>query len=161
MWLNPKEDGSIHYLPFKSDHLEKASIVYTECFNGPPWHDGWTHDTAKERLGMLLDYPNSIGLVAIRNEEVVGLVIGNCESWTDGISYYLNELCVSSNEQRSGIGQSLLEILTNVLRKREVESVYLLTEHSSPAESFFLKQGFEIDSTVVKLWKSVRLTKAT
>ena len=86
MWLKPMEDRSIHYLPFTSDYLEKASEVYAECFNGPPWFDGWTHDTAKARLSTLLDYPNSIGVVAIHSERVIGFVLGNCEPWSDGIS---------------------------------------------------------------------------
>jgi ribosomal protein S18 acetylase RimI-like enzyme len=154
MWHDHQEHEAINYLPFEIEHLERASKIYTDCFNGPPWHDGWTQETAMERLRMLLDYPDALGLVAIRNEEIVGLVVGNCEPWSDGISYYLNELCVSSNEQRNGIAQSLLTNLVKELKNRKVESIYLLTEHGSGAESFFLKQGFEADSTTVKLWKS-------
>ncbi len=142
-------------LPFEPKHLEKASKVYTDCFNGAPWYDGWTQGAAKARLATLLNYPNFIGLVAIQNQEMVGLVIGNYEPWSDGNSYYLNELCVSTEKQRSGIGYTLLEHLTSELRKHKVESIYLLTEHSSTAEAFFLKQGFEADSTTIKLWNSI------
>jgi ribosomal protein S18 acetylase RimI-like enzyme len=154
MWQDHMVQDIIDYVPFSTDHLERASKVYTACFNGPPWHDNWSQETARVRLQILLDYPNAIGFVAIRNEELVGLVMGNCEPWSDGISYYLNELCVSLNEQRSGIGESLLDNLLKELKNREVESVYLLTEHSSGAESFFLNQGFEADPSTVKLWRN-------
>ncbi len=104
---------------------------------------------------MLLSYPNSVGLIATSGEEVVGLILGNCEPWSDGMSFYLNELCVSSDERRGGVGQSLLETLVNELREREVANVYLLTEHGSIAETFFKNLGFEVDSTTIKLWKSI------
>ncbi len=149
------EDKLVRYLPFKTEHLEKASLVYVDGFNGPPWYDDWTLDTARERLSLLLRYPNFVGFVATTGDEIVGLVVGNCEPWSDGTSYYLNELCISPKKQRSGIGQSLLKALINELREMEVKYVYLLTEHGSIAESYFIAQGFEVDSSAIKMWKSV------
>ena len=94
-------------------------------------------------------------MVVIRNEAVIGLALGHGEPWTDGLHFYLNELCIDPTEQREGVGKALLAKLMETLRSRGISSVFLLTEVSSVAESFFLNQGFEVESSSVKLWKEV------
>jgi N-acetylglutamate synthase-like GNAT family acetyltransferase len=86
---------------------------------------------------------------------MVGLVIGHCEPWVDGQHYYLNEMCVDPHAQRGGVGEALLAEVCKTLRAAGVSSVYLLTETSTGAESFFRKLGFEADEASVKLWRDV------
>ena len=85
----------------------------------------------------------------------MGLVIGHSEPWADGLHFYLNELCIAPERQREGVGEALLDEVLGELRMQGISSVYLLTETSTGAESFFRKHGFEVDSSTVKLWREI------
>ena len=135
--------------------LEQAARLYAACFNAPPWDDDWSAEAAERRLETLLQFPGAIGLIATRASKMLGLAIGHCEPWADGLHYYLNEMCVESEAQRNGVGEALLDEVCKTLRAEGVSSVYLLTEISTGAESFFRKQGFAADETSVKLWRDV------
>ena len=141
--------------PFTADDVEQAARLYVACFNAPPWDDDWSADAAERRLETLLQFPGAIGLISTSSTKMVGLAIGHCEPWADGLHYYLNEICVESEAQRNGVGEALLDEICKTLRAEGVSSVYLLTEISTAAESFFRKQGFEADEVSVKLWRDV------
>ena len=143
----------LKFHPFTTKHLKQAAKVYTACFNAAPWHEGWTSENSLNRLTVLLEIPSSIGIVATQDKQLIGLSIGHCELWTDQAHFYLNELCVNPTDQRKEIGKKLLDELMTELRNRKIVSVFLLTEHASGAESFFLAQEFETDSSTVKLWR--------
>lgn len=145
----------ISFQPFETEHLGQAARIYADCFNAPPWNDGWTVGAALKRLKTLLDFPNAFGLVAIRSEALLGLALGHCEPWSDGLHFYLNELCIDPVAQRQRIGRALLDELLRRLRRQGIGSVFLLTEESSAAEAFFIEQGFEVDTSSAKLWKKV------
>lgn len=140
---------------FTAAHVAQAARVYTTCFNAPPWEDNWAVEAASKRLETLLSFPNAVGVVAARSSHLVGLAIGHGEPWTDGLHFYLNELCIHPTEQRQGMGEALLNELMRELRARGVSSMFLFTEKSSLAESFFLEQGFEPDPSSLKLWRTV------
>jgi len=143
------------FQPFTDDNVEAAAKVYVDCFNAPPWEDDWSLVDAVKRLQTLLRFPGSASLVAKRDSKIIGLVIGHSEPWSDGLHFYLNEMCVDPQEQRSGIGQILLEAFFRELRTQGIASVYLLTGRHSGAESFFSKNGFEDDSSSIKLWREI------
>ena len=140
---------------FRSEHVPEASRVYAQCFNLPPWEEGWSLDVAAQRLEMLLAFPTAVGVVARQQGHVVGLAIGHVEPFADGSHFYLSEICVSSAHQRSGVGDALLDVLSALLREDGVLYIWLLTERALAGESFFRKQGFEDDSDSVKLWRKV------
>ncbi len=143
------------FQPLTGDNVEAAAKVYVDCFNAPPWEDDWSLADAVKRLQTLLQFPGSASLVAKRDSKIVGLVIGHCEPWSDGLHLYLNEMCVDPQEQCTGIGQTLLDEFFRQLRAQDIVSVYLLTDKDSGAESFFRKNGFEDDSSSIKLWREI------
>jgi aminoglycoside 6'-N-acetyltransferase I len=140
---------------FTAADLESAAKVYVSCFNVPLWNDDWSLKAATKRLETLLRFPGAIGFVATGSEKIVGLAIGHSEPWADGRHFYLNELCIEPERQRQGVGETLLGEVPGELRSQGISSVYLLTETSTAAESFFRKHGFEIDSSAVKLWREI------
>lgn len=57
--------------------------------------------------------------------------------------FYVNEICVLSNTQQTGIGTSLLSFLKELLIQKEVKEVYVSTERGQgKPERFFEKNGF-------------------
>ena len=102
--------SDLQFYTFEIEHLQPASGVYAACFNLPPWEDGWSVESASRRLKTLLDFPHAIARVAVRKEQLVALAIGHSEPWTDGLHFYLNELCVDPSHQRQGVGGSYSQV---------------------------------------------------
>ncbi len=134
--------------PFGPDQLDAAARLYMAVFNSPPWHDQWTFDTARRRLADTLATPNALGLAA-SDHELIGFVIGYGEHWFDGMHFYVSEMCVAPDRQRSGIGTRLLRQLEQALHALPVTRVYLLTMRGGPAEDFYVKNGFYVSPKMV------------
>src|ERR1700744_6312735 len=88
--------------------LAAITSVYVECFNAPPWHDGWSFAAAHERLSAYLETRQFRGAIALSEQTVVGLLIGQKERWVNGFHFFLQEMCVAPSQQRRGVGRALL-----------------------------------------------------
>lgn len=132
---------TINIRPLEERHMPAATRLYVEVFNAEPWNDRWTYSTAFTRLQNTFNTPGAFGLVA-EPDHPIGVVIGYIEQWYDGQHFYLKELFVARERQRSGIGTSLMRQLEDALKQQSVDRVYLLTETSGPAADFYAKRGY-------------------
>ena len=123
-------------------HLPSCADLYVSVFNSSPWHDAWTEEQASRRLEETLTTPGALGLAAFQRGRLVGFLLGYRETWFTGTHYYLKEMCVGTEVQRTGIGGRLIENLSERLRRERVERLYLLTMRDGPAAAFYAKRGF-------------------
>ena len=65
--------------------------------------------------------------------------------------FYLNEMCVKTEEQDRGIGGSLMNRLSDELESAGVEQTFLLALRGAPAEAFYEKYGFDRDPRVTAM----------
>lgn len=147
--------SDLHFQTFGAAHLHEAGALCAVCFNSPPWNDGWTAESASTRLAALLAFPTSVGCVVSRQERLLGLALGHLEPWTDGLHFYLSELCIDPKGQRRGVGAALLADLMRRLGEYGIRIVYLPTEPASGAEPFFREQQFQDDALALKLWRDI------
>lgn len=147
--------GTVELRVFETQNLSEAGAVYAACFNEPPWQDGWTNESAVQRLEALLQFPTALSQIAFLEGSLVGLAIGHVEPWVDGPHFYLSELCVSPAHRNRRVGSALMEGLLGRLSMCGVVSVYLLTERASAAEGFFRAHDFARDSDSIKLWRQL------
>lgn len=136
-----RQDDGIRELD-ESD-LPEATRLYVRVFNAPPWNDQWTEVTAGTRLRQTFDTPGALGVAMWEAGRMTGIAIGYEEQWYSGVHYSLKELFVEPTLQGSGVGTRLMDRLMQVLRERDVERIYLLTAHDSPAATFYEKLGFQ------------------
>jgi ribosomal protein S18 acetylase RimI-like enzyme len=129
---------------YHASDLPALSLLYVATFNLPPWSDGWTVDTAGERLGRLMSHADASGVVAEDEGQIVGFALGMYERFATGEQFYLREMCTAPSRQRAGIGAILLQELSNRLASRQVRAIYLETRAQCPAEAFYKKQGFAV-----------------
>lgn len=130
-----------------ASEVDRAAIadLFVDAFNGPPWNDEWTAESARERVSDIMDAPGATGHVAFADGSACGFLLGRIERWYSGDLYYLQEMGVDPERRRAGIGTALLTRLTVALRERDVRRVYLLTMRDSPAASFYRANGFRVD----------------
>ncbi|MGG3768249.1 GNAT family N-acetyltransferase [Priestia megaterium] len=131
----------------RDKELEEAAIIYTNVFSGSPWNEPWSRNTAYARLYDISKTPGYIGIGYFHSEnnKLIGFIVGNEEQWANYKTFYLNEICVLTSIQQTGVGTSLLTFLKELLVQRKVKEAYVSTERGQgkPAR-FFEKKGFII-----------------
>jgi len=138
-----------HYVEFTAEHLDSCAGLYLDVFNGEPWNDHWTFETARKRLLDMLHTPGFAGLVAW-DDGPVAFAAGYREQWQERTVYFLKEMCVRADLQGKGIGTALLEHLESELSSRwGVSSVYLLTMRGDQADAFYSKNGYRANERMI------------
>ena len=125
------------------DMLDELTALFVETFNAPPWNDMWTTETARLRLRDIMRMPNFCGAVELRDDRIVGLIMGHGEHSYDGMHFQILELCVANDMKGHGIGGNMLRDFIDYLDRKGVVSVYLLTMRSAASEDFYAAQGFD------------------
>ena len=69
--------ASAEISPLSFAQLDGCAEFLAAAFSDEPRNQPWTAEAARERLKEILDTPNSLGLVSLReNGEVLGFVLG-------------------------------------------------------------------------------------
>lgn len=142
-------------VPFTIDKMEHCIELYINVFNSEPWNETWTYQTAKERLTDLLHTPKFFGFLLYDNSNLIGFIAGNSKRSYTGLTFYLAELCINNKIQGKGYGSKLLLYLEAELKKRRIQSLYLLTENGGLAESFYLKHDYAINENRIVMKKNL------
>lgn len=117
--------------------------VFVQVFGQPPWEDEWpSNERAKGYLSDIVNTPGFKGFVAYEGRKIHGVCLGHKVRWWAGDEYYLDELFVDTDVQRTGIGGALIDYAKQQLERDGVGVVVLLTQRETPAERFYAKQGF-------------------
>jgi aminoglycoside 6'-N-acetyltransferase I len=131
--------------PIKEDHIGECAQLLVSTFNAEPWNDNWTLDTAKEELSWTMGVPGFVGLVSL-TDEVMAFATGYREPDDEREIFYLKTFCVRPDVQGTGVGSRLLGHLKEHLGKNGVNTIYLITHKGTPAEGFYKKNGYTVNS---------------
>ena len=137
--------------PIEQWQVAHCTELFLTVFNSPPWNEAWRTAAATKRLTDLFNTPGFYGVIAVEDRDAVGFAMGHVEQWDRGQHFYLKEMCVVPQGQRSGIGTALMETLCRELVARQVAKIYLLTARGSAAESFYKKRGFYVSQKMVMM----------
>lgn len=128
--------------PLNKEDLQGCSKMYVETFRHAPWNEAWTEEDAFNRLRNFLSPSTSMGLKVVTNAGIQGFLVGEIEQWNGSQSFYLKEMCVSRDMQRSGIGKALMLALQKELQKFGISRIYLITQRETVPERFYKSLGF-------------------
>ena len=137
------------------DDLVACAELYVATFREPPWNEEWSMDNAFERLSDFLAAPKSLALKAVRNGDICGFLFGKLQQSNGACHYDLEEICVSSNFLRQGIGKDLIGKLEEILLKKGVTRIYLITQRDSGPSSFYSAMGFSENDSLMVMGKAV------
>lgn len=68
--------------------------------------------------------------------------MGNIKHWYTGTEYYIEELCIKREEQGRGLGTQFLKAIEGYIKSKGITHIFLQTERTVPAYSFYKKKGF-------------------
>lgn len=140
---------------YTAQDLQKCTATFIEVFNAEPWNDEWTTERATRYLHDFTQTPGFLGLLAMEQDEIVGLLFGVRKAWWSGDEFFIHEMCVKTTAQKSGIGSQMLNQLVEMLKEEGVQDILLITDRGIPAEEFYKKNGFEEIERVVVMAKSI------
>lgn len=128
---------------YSSQDFEKCIQLFIEVFNNEPWNDKWSRVKAESYLHDYIHTPGFKGVVAEQDEVTYGFIFGVSKRWWSADEFFINEMCVKSSQQRSGIGTSMLNYLAEELKSEGIENMTLLTNRDIPAEQFYKKMDLK------------------
>jgi aminoglycoside 6'-N-acetyltransferase I len=142
-------------LPLNEDDLVECSHLFVNTFKHEPWEEDWDIDDAFNRLSNFLSSSYSIGLKVVNEDEIQGFLVGEIEQWRGYQSFYLKEICVSINMQRSGLGRELMRVLQIELMKKGISRIYLITQRKTVPEKFYKSLDFATNDSLIIMGKSI------
>src|SRR5215831_6899299 len=127
------------YLP--SD-LDECVALYIRVFSEPPWEEEWDPVDARAHLEQILLTPGSLGLVALEDGQIMGMLLGVEKHTSTGGAFIVDDVFVEGAKQRHRVGSELMNTLKERLRARGVTTLGLFTSWTAPASEFYRKHGF-------------------
>ena len=138
------QQTSCFYEIIHPSDLPGIARLFVEVFNGRPWNETWSYDSAFFRLTNITATPGFMGIKAIKDRSIVAFVIGYCEPFDEGTDFFVKEMCVAPPLQRQGIGTELLNDLKKRLISAGMRRVYLLASSGGPAVKFYERNGLRV-----------------
>lgn len=124
--------------------------LFTGVFTHDPWNDDWSDAQQLDLyLTDLIAQSNSLTYGLYEKETLIGLSMGRIKHWYSGTEYCIDEFCIRTDRQQSGIGTYFLYSIQTHIGELGMTHIYLQTENNVPAYDFYRKNGFtELKSTV-------------
>lgn len=136
-------------LPMDKSKLNEYAALYTKVFNGEPWRDSWTMETASMRLAEMMEMPRFMGMESRTGHRLAGIILGHGEPHFDGVHAQILEFCVDDAVQGNGIGTALLEHFCAELERQGISNVFLLTSRGERTQGFYANRGFTTAENMV------------
>jgi aminoglycoside 6'-N-acetyltransferase I len=137
----------------QGDVSEEILELYVKSFRMEPWNEEWTLDMAYMRINDYLQNPMAIGYEARQDGIIVGFLMGYMTSYL-GVKD-IQDFVISVDFSRMGLGSKMLSLVQQDVERRGVEAINLLTLRDPRTEGFYNKNGYEINSNLVFMYKKI------
>lgn len=127
--------------------------LFVKVFNGEPWNDSWTLETAERRIIDMMSTSTFFGLSLYKDNTCIGIIFGQKEQFYNGVHFQIQEFCIDTNYQSMGYGTKLLNEFISRLDSIEIYQVYLITSQDEKTEGFYNRKGFETSKNIIVMSK--------
>lgn len=107
----------MHYRKMNQNDLDQVIDIYMAYYNQVEGR-AWTYETAYKRINPILTRQDAFCMVCEKNHNILGFVLGYYEQYDDLFAYTLDEIVISKDHQRKGLGTDLMFEIENMLRKK-------------------------------------------
>ena len=145
----------MEYKGLNEENIIEAAKLYRDTFNGEPWNDSWTIETAKERIMDIFDARTAYAMTVYENNELVGFILGKKEAYFDNIIFEIKEFCVKPTLQGLGIGKTILKEFEKRLKDKGIGTVSLITCRGIRTEGFYEKNGYKTSKEMIFMTKEI------
>src|SRR3954453_10390642 len=89
---------------YQPGDLDECVTLYVRVFGAPPWDEQWDPADARIHLEQDTGTPGALGLVALDEAQIVGVLLGVEKRTSTGVAFMITELYVDAAMQRQGVG---------------------------------------------------------
>lgn len=133
----------LSFRKIKKEEYSVCAEILVAAYSGEPWNNTWTKKEALLRIEATMSGFNSRGYVAERNGEVVAMCLGRIDYYySDWSQFCTDEFNVAPAHQGSGIGKNLFNYVSNVMRDKGINRIFLMTG-GEQAANFYERNGFK------------------
>ncbi|MEN6574920.1 MAG: GNAT family N-acetyltransferase [Phycisphaerales bacterium] len=135
-----QDDKTVEIRPAQADDMDGLLTIEQQCFN-VAYYAFYTFD--RRDFEFYLEDPESLFLVAMLDNRLVGYVLGPIETWHEPPAAHIDSIAVLPDSQHKGVGARLMESFMELTRRQNCQ---VITLEVSPANevgmAFFAKYGF-------------------
>lgn len=136
------------YSQFNEEWLNMCVKCYIEVYKE---EENCQYEKVKCNFMSTIGRDNSIGVVAIKENQCIGFITGNMYYIDDGIYTQVDEICVLKDERNKSVGSSMLKEFEEINKKHGSFCVCLEHFRTECLNYFYEKNGYFIpDDRVVR-----------
>jgi len=133
--------------------LKACAEIFKEEANRPPYSKNRTLKKAEERIKSY--FKRFKPFVAIIDKKIIGFIIVDKDP--DEKKLYINELWISKEYQRQGLGKKILKNIEDIYKKKGIKKFYLVADtRKGGALGFYKKQKYKVDKNMVFMEKKLK-----
>ena len=141
---------------FSMSDLQKCSDLYVRVFNGEPWNEKWTNDTAHARLLEFVENKRFLGYTLWESDELIGAIFCHVKTFYSGNEIFIEEMWISPDYQRKGCGKLLMDGVEKYAKENGITSIALLTGKDKPAFNFYKKLDYNHLEFLAFMYKHIK-----
>lgn len=134
--------------------IDECVDLFIDTFTKEPWND--VYESRAQVVDFFLHHLHNnyfIGYAAILEHRIVAISVGMKKPWINGLEYYIDEFCVSTDMQGKGVGSWFLQEIERDITDLGMNAMILNTEQDFPAHKFYEKNGFKTLKDLIVLAK--------
>ena len=133
---------------YQPGDLDECVALYIRVFGEPPWEEVWDPADARAHLEQILLTPGSLGLVALEDDQIMGMLLGVEKHTSTGGAFIVDDVFVEGAKQRHRVGSELMNALKERLRARGVTTARPLHELDRACLGVLSQAGLRRDSPI-------------
>ncbi len=135
------------YRVCSKEDLGQLARFYMDYYNAEG--GSWTEELAARRLRQIMTMEDSLVVMQLEGEKLVGFLMGYFKCFDDSTGFYLEEILISGTCQNKGYGSHFLHWLQETLRQKDCQWIELLTTTGEQHQKFYGKNGFSRSENLV------------
>lgn len=136
-----------------TEYVDACALLYKKTFAEEPWYEIYDTDMIKKYFIHCCNDTLYGGYVAYDNK-MYGFITYFIKPSAAGNVLYIDELCVTKEARKRGIGTSLINKVKDLLEENCCVSILIHTDKKTDAYKLYKSLGFEQDDSVVALYKN-------
>lgn len=137
----------MHYRTMEAADIDLVTPLYIDYYNAQG--DEWTPETVRRRIWQVLGSPDSLCLLALEGDTVVGFAMGRFEQFYDLVAYNLVEIIIAGSYQNRGLGTELMRELERQVKSAGGSLIQLMAVNDDAHDRFYGRLGYQNTTTLV------------
>lgn len=141
----------MHYRTMEAADIDLVTPLYIDYYNSQG--DEWTPEIVRRRIWQVLGSPDSLCLLALEGETIVGFAMGRFEQFYDLVAYNLVEIIIAGPFQNRGLGTELMQELERRVKAAGGSLIQLMAVNDDAHDRFYGRLGYQNTNTLVSKGK--------